>query len=333
MHHLHLLSSSFTIQNPRLCPNHSLSSLHSSSPLSFTSRTPLLLSTTRHFRKKRSLQCRQSDYFQQQNITRRQPPNDSSFGGGETDFFLFISKKEANWEGKGEPSPAEPNARMTWLVAGALQPRVFVGHSIYKGKAALTVEPKAPEFTPLDSGAFKVSKEGFVLLQFAPAAGVRQYDWGRKQVISNLGLLLFNYSMKMWATFKPLWTEIQFGVKDLHYEDYNNHACVLVMLLNGIWRNFDADEEGKVRKVLKVEPLPDGSGHFFNLSVQNKLLNMDENIYIPVTRAEFAVLISAFNFIVPYLLGWHAYANSIKPDDTSRVNNANPRSGDFEWSR
>lgn len=29
-------------------------------------------------------------------------------------------------------------------------PRVFVGHSIYKGKAALTVEPKAPEFVPLD---------------------------------------------------------------------------------------------------------------------------------------------------------------------------------------
>lgn len=33
------------------------------------------------------------------------------------------------------------------------------------------------------SGAFKLSKEGFVLLQFAPAAGVRQYDWSRKQVI------------------------------------------------------------------------------------------------------------------------------------------------------
>lgn len=105
-----------------------------------------------------------------------------------------------------------------------MPPRFFVGHSIYKGKAALTVEPKAPEFTPLDvffffslvivivlvlycaikpygydikelifpcsvmvmclvqSGAFKVSREGFVLLQFAPAAGVRQYDWSRKQV-------------------------------------------------------------------------------------------------------------------------------------------------------
>ncbi|XP_056685951.1 single-stranded DNA-binding protein WHY1, chloroplastic-like [Spinacia oleracea] len=63
-------------------------------------------------------------------------------------------------------------------------PKVFVGHSIYKGKAALTVEPKAPEFLPLDLGAFKVSREGYVLLQFAPAAGVRQYDWSRKQVFS-----------------------------------------------------------------------------------------------------------------------------------------------------
>lgn len=29
--------------------------------------------------------------------------------------------------------------------------------------------------------------------------------------------------------------------------------------------------------------------------VQNKLINLDENIYIPVTKAEFAVLVSAFN--------------------------------------
>lgn len=34
----------------------------------------------------------------------------------------------------------------------------------------------------VQSGAFKLSREGFVLLQFAPAAGVRQYDWSRKQV-------------------------------------------------------------------------------------------------------------------------------------------------------
>lgn len=31
-------------------------------------------------------------------------------------------------------------------------------------------------------------------------------------------------------------------------------------------RYLFCSEEGKVRKILKVEPLPDGSGHFFNLS-------------------------------------------------------------------
>uniref|UniRef100_C6JRV8 Uncharacterized protein n=1 Tax=Sorghum bicolor TaxID=4558 RepID=C6JRV8_SORBI len=31
------------------------------------------------------------------------------------------------------------------------------------------------------SGAYKVAKEGYVLLQFAPAVATRQYDWTRKQ--------------------------------------------------------------------------------------------------------------------------------------------------------
>lgn len=43
------------------------------------------------------------------------------------------------------------------------------------------------------SGAFKLSKEGYVLLQFAPASGVRQYDWSRKQV--NLPFALFMFLM------------------------------------------------------------------------------------------------------------------------------------------
>ena len=33
----------------------------------------------------------------------------------------------------------------------------------------------------------------------------------------------------------------------------------------------------------------------FAKGVQNKLINVDENIYIPVTKAEFAVLTSGFN--------------------------------------
>ncbi|KAB5544972.1 hypothetical protein DKX38_013084 [Salix brachista] len=221
---------------------------------------------------------------------------------------------------------------------GESAPKLFVGHSIYKGKAALTVEPRSPEFSPLDSGAYKLVKEGFVLLQFAPAAAVRQYDWTRKQVFS--------------LSVTEIGHLVSLGPKD-SCEFFHDP-------------NKGKSEEGKVRKLLKVEPLPDGSGHFFNLSnslslellivlmdlfftsfaftlnstivfcggVQNKVLNIDESIYIPVTKAEYTVLTSAFNYILPYLLGWHAYANSIKPDDSSRGNNASPRyGGDHEWNR
>ncbi|KAM3304135.1 single-stranded DNA-binding protein WHY1, chloroplastic [Capsicum chacoense] len=199
----------------------------------------------------------------------------------------------------------EPQQQQQQL-QGASTPKVFVGYSIYKGKAALTVEPRSPEFSPLDSGAFKLSREGMVMLQFAPAAGVRQYDWSRKQVFS--------------LSVTEIGSIISLGAKD-SCEFFHDP-------------NKGRSDEGRVRKVLKVEPLPDGSGHFFNLSVQNKLINLDENIYIPVTKAEFAVLVSAFNFVVPYLLGWHTAANSFKPEDTSRSNNANPRSGaELEWNR
>ncbi|PHU02645.1 Single-stranded DNA-binding protein WHY1, chloroplastic [Capsicum chinense] len=117
------------------------------------------------------------------------------------------------------------------------------------------------------SGAFKLSREGMVMLQFAPAAGVRQYDWSRKQVFS--------------LSVTEIGSIISLGAKD-SCEFFHDP-------------NKGRSDEGRVRKVLKVEPLPDGSGHFFNLSVQNKLINLDENIYIPVTKAEFAVLVSAFN--------------------------------------
>ncbi|GFY88421.1 ssDNA-binding transcriptional regulator [Actinidia rufa] len=209
-----------------------------------------------------------------------------------------------------KPSPsnaAAPTTSNSKTSGASSPPRIYVGHSIYKGKAALTVDVRPPEFTPLETGAFKMTKEGYVLLQFAPAAGVRQYDWGRKQV--------FSLSVTEMGTIMSL------GLSEsceFFHDPFKGKS-----------------EEGKVRKVLKVEPLPDGTGHFFNLSVRNMLINLDESIYIPITRAEYTVLVSAFNFIVPYLIGWHTFASSIRrPEDTSRVNNANSRSStDFEWSR
>ncbi|XP_062160923.1 single-stranded DNA-binding protein WHY1, chloroplastic-like [Alnus glutinosa] len=271
MQGLQSLSSPLTTtQNPRL---------QLAPSLSFQSSTKRTAFNPNIWSKKLSVKCQQ--YFQQQRLAIGTAPSNS-----------FSSQP--------------PGGGSTTVPGGTMPPRFFVGHSIYKGKAALTVEPRAPEFTSLDSGAFKLSKEGFVLLQFAPAAGVRQYDWNRKQVFS--------------LSVTEIGTLVSLEKKDsceFFHDPFKGKS-----------------EEGKVRKVLKVEPLPDGSGRFFNLSVQNKLINVDESIYIPVTRAEYTVLVSAFNFILPYILGWHAFANSIKPEDTVRVNNANSRyGGDFEWSR
>ncbi|XP_078428115.1 single-stranded DNA-binding protein WHY1, chloroplastic-like [Wolffia australiana] len=192
--------------------------------------------------------------------------------------------------------------RNSGLGDGAPTARVFVGHSIYKGKAALTVEPKAPEFSPLESGSYKLSREGCIFLQFAPSVGTRQYDWNRKQVfslsVSEIGMLM------------------NLGPKDsceFFHDPFKGKS-----------------DEGKIRKVLKAEPFPDGGGHFFSLSVQNRLQNIDENIYIPITRAEFTVLNSAFNFVIPYFLGWHAFVDSVKSEIPSGTNRS---SSEFEWGR
>ncbi|OWM75969.1 single-stranded DNA-binding protein WHY1, chloroplastic-like [Punica granatum] len=256
-------------QNPRLCFHRSLISRQPLGCDRSTTGGASRVPVSRSSNRNLSLKCRQSEYYEQQQ--RYGAAVNSSTGG-----------------------------------AGTSPPKVFVGHSIYKGKAALTVEPRAPDFTSLESGAYKLSREGFVLLQFAPAAGVRTYDWSRKQVFS--------------LSVTEIATVIGLGARDsceFFHDPFKGKS-----------------DEGKVRKVLKVEPLPDGSGHFFNLSVQNKMVNVDESIYIPVTKAELTVLVSAFNFILPYLLGWHAYADTVRPDDAQRTNNANPRyGGDFEWSR
>ncbi|CAN8305229.1 unnamed protein product [Cochlearia groenlandica] len=238
----------------------------------------------------------------------------------QTDYF-----EKQKFVDSSSPSYTTSNAE-------GLPARYYVGHSIYKGKAALTVDPRAPEFVALDSGAFKLSKDGFLLLQFAPAAGVRQYDWTKKQVLGSYLFTSYVSLSRIWLSICRMLQVFSLSVTEIG---------TLVSLGPRESCEFFHDpakgksDEGKVRKVLKVEPLPDGSGHFFNLSVQNKLMNVDESIYIPITRAEFAVLASVFNFVLPYLIGWNAFANSIKPEDSNRANNnASPNyGGDYEWNR
>lgn len=39
---------------------------------------------------------------------------------------------------------------MNLVLIGALSPRIYAGHLIYKGKAVIQVGPRAPEFMPLN---------------------------------------------------------------------------------------------------------------------------------------------------------------------------------------
>ncbi|EEC79990.1 hypothetical protein OsI_21637 [Oryza sativa Indica Group] len=202
-------------------------------------------------------------------------------------------------DGYGGPAYSPPAAQ-----GGQQNGRVFSTYSIYKGKAAMSLDPRPPQFVPLDSGAYKVVKEGFVLLQFAPAVATRQYDWTRKQVFS-----LSVWEMGSLLTLGPT------DSCEFFHDPFKGRS-----------------DEGKVRKVLKVEPTPDGNSRFFNLSVQNRLLNIDENIYIPITKGEFAVIVSTFNYIIPHLMGWSTFTNSIKPEDSRAY--TRPQSGpEYEWRR
>lgn len=186
--------------------------------------------------------------------------------------------------------------------------KIFVKYTFYKGKAALGMQPKAPEYSTLDSGGIRLSKEGCVFLEFAPAVGTRQYDWSKKQIFAlsvlELGTLL---------SFDP------------------NEPC-----------EFFHDpfvgksEAGNIRKVLKVGMLQDTGGYFFNLRVSDRILNIDESLFMPITKGEFSVMQSAFNFILPYLMGWHAYLDSTKPYESGQLTSGSPNIGkkpDLEWGR
>ncbi|CAK8536803.1 unnamed protein product [Lathyrus sativus] len=183
------------------------------------------------------------------------------------------------------PSPPPQRPQRSPSPVRELPARVYVRHSVYNGKGVLTVAPRPPKFTSLNSGAFTISRQGCVLLKFVPSALPFKYDWGKKQLFSlsvgEIGIL------------------INLGAKETG-EFYHDPF-------------LGTSDEGKVGKYLRVVPLHDGSGHMFNLSVINKPANINENIFIPVTKAQFAVFNSLLSFITPCLLGWNVFASSIKP--------------------
>ncbi|KAH0716445.1 hypothetical protein KY284_009350, partial [Solanum tuberosum] len=68
--------------------------------------------------------------------------------------------------------------------AGKREGRVFAPYSVFKGKAALSAEPRLPTFNRLDSGGVKLNRRGVIMLTFWPSVGERKYDWEKRQLFA-----------------------------------------------------------------------------------------------------------------------------------------------------
>ncbi|XP_021912605.1 single-stranded DNA-binding protein WHY2, mitochondrial isoform X2 [Carica papaya] len=155
--------------------------------------------------------------------------------------------------------------RQNFTAKGNFAGRVFAPYSIYKGKAALSMEPVLPTFAKLDSGGLRVDRRGVMMLTFLPAIGERKYDWQSRQK--------FALSATEVGSFISLGPT---GASEFFHDP-----------------SMKSSNAGQVKKTLSVKPHADASGYFISLSVNNSILKTTERITVPVTSAEFQVMKTA----------------------------------------
>ncbi|XP_031113491.1 single-stranded DNA-binding protein WHY2, mitochondrial [Ipomoea triloba] len=198
-----------------------------------------------------------------------------------------------------------PIAKKYFEADGTLRKKVFAPYTIYKGKASLSVEPRLPTFSKLNSGALKVERKGSIMLTFLPAVGERKYDWEKKQMFA------------LSAT--EVGTLLNLGPSD-SCEFFHDPSML-------------QSNAGEVRKTLSVKALGDGSGYFMSLSVVNNAHKTNDRLTVPVTGAEFSVMRTAFNFALPHIMGWDQYTN-LQQTNTSELPSGNvAQFAKSEWER
>ncbi|KAK9116857.1 hypothetical protein Sjap_015804 [Stephania japonica] len=72
------------------------------------------------------------------------------------------------------------------------------------------------------------------------------------------------------------------------------------------------------------------------LAQSQKFLQLRKHtIHAPIALHPFAgaLRVGVDDFILPYLMGWHTFADSIRPDDAGRINNNSRGGTELEWSR
>lgn len=189
--------------------------------------------------------------------------------------------------------------------AGKLEGRVFAPFSVFKGKAALSAEPRLPTFSRLDSGGVKLKHRGVIMLTFWPSVGDRKYDWEKRQLFA------------LSAT--EVGSLIIMGTRDSS-EFFHDPS-------------MQSSNAGQVRKSLSIKPNADGSGYFVSLSVVNNNLKTNDRFTVPVTTAEFAVMRTAFSFALPHIMGWDRFTNQPSERISQHPPKVVPQLMQAEWDR
>ncbi|GMN56478.1 hypothetical protein TIFTF001_025606 [Ficus carica] len=185
---------------------------------------------------------------------------------------------------------------------------IVAPYTVYKGKAALSVAPILPTFTKLDSGLHVVDRRGVVMLKFIPAIGERKYDWEKKQVFA--------------LNPTEVGSLISLGSSD-SCEFFHDPSML-------------SSNAGQVRKSLSIKPHATGGGYMISLTVTNNILKTRENVSVPFTTAEFAVVKTACSYALPHILGWDKLTNKLPAGsaggrvDASKVDR---RDLDAEWDK
>lgn len=188
---------------------------------------------------------------------------------------------------------------------GKREGRVFAPYSVFKGKAALSAEPRLPTFNRLDSGGVKLNRRGVIMLTFWPSVGERKYDWEKRQLFA------------LSAT--EVGSLISMGTRDS--SEFFHDPSML------------SSNAGQVRKSLSIKPNADGSGYFISLSVVNNNLKTNDRFTVPVTTAEFAVMRTAFSFALPHIMGWDRFTNRPSESISQSPSKVVPQLMEAEWDR
>lgn len=188
---------------------------------------------------------------------------------------------------------------------GKLTGRVFAPYSVFKGKAALSAEPRLPTFNKLDSGGVKLNRRGVIMLTFWPSIGERKYDWEKRQLFA------------LSAT--EVGSLISMGTRD-SCEFFHDPSML-------------SSNAGQVRKSLSIKPNADGCGYFVSLSVVNNNLKTNDRFTVPVTTAEFAVMRTAFSFALPHIMGWDRFTNRPSESISLSPSKVVPQLMEAEWDR